>query len=93
MIDEFIGQCIPLSSILFRPENFIPNCCKNAVGHAFWDVWVIWILLSFVTFRFFDILKPSIIYRVQKLGYGVGIMMDDVISGVLSLLIVMGLFY
>ena len=49
-------------------------------------------LLAFVLFRFFDILKPSIIYRVQKLGYGVGIMMDDVISGILSLLIVTGIF-
>ena len=50
-------------------------------------------LLAFVLFRFFDIFKPSIIDRAQRLGYGIGIMMDDVISGVLSLLIVMGLFY
>ena len=50
-------------------------------------------LLAFILFRFFDIVKPSIIYRIQNLGYGVGIMMDDIISGILSLLIVMGLFY
>ena len=50
-------------------------------------------LLAFIIFRFFDILKPSIIHRIQNLGYGIGIMMDDIISGILSLLIVMGLFY
>ena len=50
-------------------------------------------LLAFILFRFFDILKPSIIYRSQSLGYGFGIMMDDVIAGILSLLIVSGIFY
>jgi len=50
-------------------------------------------LLAFILFRFFDILKPSIIYRSQNLGYGFGIMMDDVIAGILSLLIVSGIFY
>ena len=50
-------------------------------------------LLAFILFRFFDILKPSIIYRSQNIGYGFGIMMDDVIAGILSLLIVSGIFY
>ena len=50
-------------------------------------------LLAFILFRIFDIFKPSIINRAQNLPYGVGIMMDDIISGILSLLIVMGLFY
>ena len=50
-------------------------------------------LLAFILFRFFDILKPSIIYRAQDLDYGIGIMMDDVISGCISLLIVAGIFY
>ena len=27
VIDEFVGQCIPLVSILFRTDGFIPNCC------------------------------------------------------------------
>ena len=49
-------------------------------------------LLAFILFRFFDIFKPSIINRSQKLEYGIGIMMDDIISGILSLLIVTGIF-
>ena len=50
-------------------------------------------LLAFILFRFFDILKPSIIYRSQNLKFGTGIMMDDIISGILTLLIVMGILY
>ena len=49
-------------------------------------------LLAFILFRFFDIFKPSIINRSQKLEYGIGIMIDDIISGILSLLIVRGIF-
>ena len=48
-------------------------------------------LLAFILFRFFDIFKPSIIFRTQALGYGIGIMMDDIIAGILSLLIVRGI--
>ena len=50
-------------------------------------------LVAFILFRFFDILKPSIIERVQHIDYGIGIMLDDIISGFLSLLIVYGIFY
>ena len=44
-------------------------------------------IISFVLFRFFDIYKPGIINKSQKLNYGVGIMMDDFISGIFSILI------
>ena len=38
-----------------------------------------WILIAFVLFRFFDILKPyPIRYFDQKLESGFGIMVDDV---------------
>ena len=50
-------------------------------------------LVAFILFRFFDILKPSIIERIQHIDYGIGIMLDDIISGFLSLLIVYGIFY
>ena len=93
VIDEFIGQCIPLTSILFRPENFIPNCCKNAGGQAFWDTWLIWILLSFVTFRFFDILKPYPINLIdKKIKNGIGVMLDDIIAGIYSTIIIYIIF-
>ena len=50
-------------------------------------------LLAFILFRMLDIFKPSIIYRSQNIKYGIGIMMDDIISGTISLLIVLGIFY
>lgn len=43
--------------------------------------WV-WILLGFLLFRFFDILKPfPISYLDKQLGGGLGIMMDDAVAG------------
>lgn len=39
-------------------------------------------LAAFVLFRFFDILKPLGIRRMEKLPRGWGVMMDDILSGV-----------
>ena len=48
-------------------------------------------LLSFILFRVFDILKPSYIYRIQNLSGGWGIMLDDVLAGLLTFTIVKGI--
>ena len=45
-------------------------------------------LLSFLIFRLLDILKPSIIYRSQNINYGIGVILDDVIAGFITFLIV-----
>ena len=45
-------------------------------------------ILSFLIFRFFDILKPSIIYHVQYMRYPYGIIMDDIVSGIFTIAIV-----
>lgn len=54
------------------------------------------ILLGFVFFRIYDILKPSIIGRVdRKLKGGMGVMLDDILAGFfagLSVLIVLGVY-
>ena len=86
VIDEFVGQCIPLVSILFKPDGFIPNCCyKGTIEEAS----VIWILLSFILFRFFDILKPFPINIVdKKMKNGVGVMLDDIIAGIYSTIVI-----
>ena len=49
-------------------------------------------ILAFILFRAFDILKPSIINRSQHFKYGIGIMVDDIIAGVLTLLILQGVY-
>lgn len=49
-----------------------------------------WLLLGFVLFRFFDIIKPfPIKWLDQKVQGGLGIMIDDVLAGVFAWLILM----
>jgi phosphatidylglycerophosphatase A len=46
-----------------------------------------WLALGFVLFRFFDIIKPwPIRYIDQHVHGGVGIMLDDVVAGILAAL-------
>jgi len=40
------------------------------------------VLVALVTFRFFDIVKPSPARRLEKLPYGWGILLDDLVAGV-----------
>ncbi len=50
--------------------------------------WV-WILIGFILFRIFDILKPwPISIADKKVHGGFGIMLDDVIAGVFALIII-----
>ena len=44
-----------------------------------WTPWA-----AFLLFRFFDILKPLGIRRMEALPGGVGVMMDDILAGVYS---------
>jgi phosphatidylglycerophosphatase A len=47
----------------------------------------IWLALGFVLFRFFDIIKPwPIRWLDAKVHGGFGIMIDDVLAGVFSLI-------
>ena len=53
-----------------------------------WDIFWPWcIFLSFLSFRFFDILKLGPISYFDKLDSPYGVMMDDVIAGLISALI------
>ncbi len=46
-----------------------------------------WIIAGFVLFRFFDILKPwPISWLDKKVSGGFGIMVDDVLAGIFSLI-------
>lgn len=42
------------------------------------------LLLGFVLFRFYDIVKPYPVYRLEELEGGIGVTMDDVAAGVLA---------
>jgi phosphatidylglycerophosphatase A len=79
VIDEFVGQNIPLITLLFIPFN------SDTINKYF----TILIVLSFVLFRFFDIFKPFPINIIdKKMKNGLGIMLDDLVAGVFSAIII-----
>lgn len=54
----------------------------------------LWILVGFVLFRLFDILKPwPISIADKKVHGGFGIMLDDVIAGIFALIIIQIILY
>jgi phosphatidylglycerophosphatase A len=51
------------------------------------------LVVGFLLFRFFDIIKPGPIKLLdKKLGGGVGIMADDILAGIFSLICLQALF-
>jgi len=54
---------------------------------------IIPVILAFILFRFFDILKPFPIDQSQNLKGGFGIMVDDILAGIYSNLIIQFIIY
>ncbi|MGF7078427.1 phosphatidylglycerophosphatase A family protein [Mucilaginibacter sp. UYCu711] len=52
------------------------------ISVLFVPVTIPYILIGFILFRFFDILKPLLIRRLEALPGGWGVMADDVLAGV-----------
>ena len=78
VIDEFIGQAIPILTVY----GFLQS---DDVGY-----FLVYTLIAFILFRFFDIVKPypiNVIDRNMKNGFGV--VLDDVIAGIYSSLILL----
>jgi phosphatidylglycerophosphatase A len=46
------------------------------------------VIVSFILFRFFDIVKPYPANRLQELNGGAGVMLDDLVAGVYGAIIV-----
>ena len=53
----------------------------------------LWGFTSFIFFRIFDIFKPNPVGLMDDIKSGTGIMMDDVIAGILALLVTQSLVY
>ena len=53
---------------------------------AHWSAGIV--ILSFILFRFFDIVKPYPANRLQELDGGIGIMFDDLIAGVYGAVVI-----
>ena len=58
------------------------------IPHSFY-----WGFASFVLFRFFDISKLGPVQGMDDIKSGTGIMMDDVVAGILALLVTQSLYY
>lgn len=48
----------------------------------------IWLIVSFILFRLFDIFKPYPARRFEALRGGLGVMMDDLVAGAYAAVIV-----
>ena len=93
VIDEFLGQSIPIIFLSFfsLPYGYWKGLVLGweKLNYPLTEPSFIFLLLiSFILFRFFDILKPSIIYHVQYMRYPYGIIMDDIVSGIFTIVIV-----
>ena len=73
VIDEFIGQSIPILTIY----NFVQqNNIKDFILYTF---------ISFVLFRIFDITKPYPIGKIDNnMKNGFGVILDDIVAGIYS---------
>ena len=82
VIDEFIGQSIPILSFysFLEKENI--------------NMFIIVAFASFLLFRIFDIFKPYPINLIdQKLKNGFGVMLDDMIAGIFSSILALIIFF
>ena len=87
VIDEFIGQSIPLLAISTSNELSIKliTFLDNISSQLSFNWFGIWILISFILFRFFDILKPFPINLIdKKIKNSFGVILDDVVAGIFA---------
>ena len=76
VVDEFIGQSIPVLTIYSFLE-------KSDIG-----IFILYTFISFILFRIFDILKPYPINKIdQNIKNGLGVILDDVVAGIYSIII------
>ena len=72
VIDEFVGQSIPIITVYSLITDNISN-------------FIFYTAVSFFLFRFFDIIKPYPINKIdENIKNGFGVMLDDVVAGIYS---------
>ena len=80
VIDEIVGFLITMANI---------KIIYNLNSLKFYIV----IITGFVIVRFFDILKPLYINKIQEIKGGLGVMLDDIVAGIYSNLILIIITY
>ena len=66
----------------------IDEVAGMCIGLLFLPVQLKYVLCALVLFRFFDIVKPLFIRKIELLPGGWGIMMDDVLAGIYTNILV-----
>ena len=54
---------------------------------------IMWGLVAFLFFRLFDILKPGPVQTMEDMDDAIGVMMDDVVAGILACLVTQSLLF
>lgn len=78
VIDEVVGQWIALLPVAIGAAHS---------GAGFWALWP-GIVVGFLSFRLFDILKPGPIGWADRRGDALGVMLDDVLAGLVAAVMV-----
>lgn len=78
VVDEWAGLWFALTPLLFT-ATLQPQP---------WTLWAARLVAPFMLFRLFDIWKPGPVDAAQRLPGGFGVVMDDVLAGLLAALIV-----
>ena len=73
VIDEVIGQSIALLPLLFFEQTNPPK--------------LFMCIISFLFFRFFDIVKPYPINKFDRMNNSFGVIFDDILAGIFSALL------
>jgi phosphatidylglycerophosphatase A len=81
VIDEVAGQWITVLPVIFGADH---------AGKGFLELWPGWIA-AFLLFRLFDIWKPGPIGWADRRGGALGVMLDDLLAGVIAALAVIAL--
>ena len=94
----FIG--IAVSTILLEAWN--KKDPKEIVIDEWVGMWIslylvphtiLWGFVAFFFFRLFDILKPGPVQMMDDMDDSIGVMMDDVVAGILACLVTQSLLY
>lgn len=75
--DEWAGQWFALTPLLFA----------DALQPHPWGPWLLRLAAPFLLFRLFDIWKPGPVDAAQRLPGGWGVVLDDVVAGLLAALL------
>lgn len=88
VFDEWVGMWISLLPLFYWQAHYQYN--TFALLQHGWGL----IILAFMLFRFFDIIKPFPIKWVDKnVSGGFGILIDDVLAGIMSALVLWGIIW